>query len=157
MQNPSSTQMPMTPTAGRAKPKSPSHARVTLPRPTAEDLVRGRGRRPPTPGDPGCDERHDLGEEKHRACNGAARPVMTALHHRRDDQPKDDRDRGEVDDQFKRVSQDAYERWVGKHSPVVRESDPSSPEGDPVPVVERVAEAVDERPEDEHAIRGECR
>ena len=36
VQNPSSTQTPMTPTAGRAELKSPSQARAKLPRPTAE-------------------------------------------------------------------------------------------------------------------------
>ena len=36
VQRPSSTQAPITPTAGSAVPKSPSQARVTPPRPTAD-------------------------------------------------------------------------------------------------------------------------
>ncbi len=81
VQNPSRTQIPMMPTAGRAVSKSPSQARVTSPRPIAvEDLVdeTGQGQQP-APDDARRDERDDLRQEQDRPRDRSEPPGRDAM------------------------------------------------------------------------------
>ena len=126
MQRPSSTQAPITPTAGSAVPKSPSQARVTPPSPTADRIWLT------TPVDestqlhaiPAATSGTTCGRNSTVRAAALIRPRRDPPHHRRDDQAEHDRDAAEEDDQLERVPEDAEQVVVGEDRLEVGEPDP---------------------------------
>ena len=104
MTSPLSNQVPMSPTAGRAKAYSPSHPRVHDSSPTARQHrvdrpVRGID---PAPRHGDDDHRHDLGQEDDGA-EEAEPSHVRPVQDRREDEPDDERDDGEEEHEHEGV------------------------------------------------------
>ena len=158
VQKPSSTQAPMIPTAGSARPKSASQVRVRPPRPTAEselvdEAVLGEQ---PGPHDARGDQWDDLREEEDGSGDRAERAGRHASDERRDEEAQHDGDAAEEDDELEGVDDDAHEVRVGEGLDVVVEADERGL-ADAVPAQGGVLHGQSEWQQDERGVDDEGR
>ena len=145
------------PTAGSARPKSPSHGRASESSPAARRArlsgPSGRVDHPPDHGDD--DHRDDLRQEEQRP---EARLAAHARARERADEHERERDRDHrvEEDQDERVLERRAKLAVVEDLAVVVEADPRR-RRQPVPLVQREPDGVPERREHEGGVDGERR
>ncbi len=145
------TQVPITPTAGSAVEKSPSHECSRLLSPTApsSELI-GPGRVvQPLPGHADHHRRQHLRQEDDGA-NGGAAPHASMRHQRRQEQPDRDRQHRVEPHQHQRVAERLPHQRVDQRLAVVGQAHPV-PDRDAVPRKQRDPGAVDHGRDYEHA------
>ena len=158
MQRPSSTQAPMTPTAGRARPKSASQVRVRPPRPTAAStwLTRPFFESSQVHMMPAATSGMTCGQEEDGSGGRTERAGRDASDERRDEEAEHDGDAAEEDDELEGVEDDADEVGVGEDLDVVVEADERRL-ADAVPAQGRVQHGQGERQQDERGVDDEGR